>query len=184
MATATNSNGTGLGLLIVAGALAWAAHSGIFYQTGKEWFDTCWTAQHSKDGPKTPEEAAAWGKCNFTTNKSLFDAGFAYSGNPEYAVTPQLKAMVKACPSNYSDIPLDGIDRLAVRMVEQHGGATFVDGFLPASSLIVKTFETRWPDCPAVRSANGFPKLVEKDGDFGWETPCQPCQAEQAARNR
>lgn len=170
-----------ISLLMLAAAISWAIHAGWFYQTGSQWFDACWRAKHSTSGPQTPDEAVSWGKCKYTTEKSLFDAGFVFAGNPAYAVTPELKAVVNACPSNYSDIPMSGPQFLAVDMAEEQGGPNILDKFLPASLLIVRAFKTKWPECPAVRLANGFPKIVEVRGSFQWAAPCKPCEAEQAA---
>ena len=180
----TKSDGSAVGILILVGLLAWAAHSGWFYQTGQQWFDTCWSAQNLTDGPKTPEEALARGQCKYNAEKALFAAGFVFSGNPEFSVTPELKATSDACPSNYKDVPIAGPQILVVNMIQERGGVDRLDSFLPASRLIVRTFESRWPSCPAVREANGFPKIVEKNGEFDWATKCKPCEAEQTAINR
>lgn len=171
-------------LVVFIALVSWLAYSGLFYQTGKQWFDSCWQAQNSKEGPKTPDEAASRGKCKYIAEKSLFESGFIFSGNPEHAVTPELKEIVAACPSNYSDIPFGGPQILAVDMVESHGGAEILDSFLPASHLIVGAFKSRWPNCPSARERGGFPKIVERNGVFEWEAPCKPCEAEQTAINK
>lgn len=167
--------------IIGAAVLAALAYNGIFYQTGKQWYDTCWSAKHSKDGPKSADEAAAWGKCEYVARKALFDKGFIFSGNPDNAVTPALKEVVESCPSNYSDIPLSGVDTLAIDLIEQQGGASFWDKFLPANNLINHVFLAKWPNCPVTRSKWGFPKIVEKNGSFDWESECKPCEAERNA---
>ena len=115
--------------------------------------------------------------------RALFEAGYIFSGDPEYAVTPELKAVSRSCPSNFSNIPIGGVQLLALDMIEQDGGTTFVDRFMKPDSMIVRTFNKKWPNCSAARLANGFPKIVMNNGEWKFEAPCTPCEAEEKARN-
>ena len=67
---------------------------------------------------------------------------------------------------------------LAVDLAVHQGGPTVFDRFTPANRLIVRTFTAKWPNCPAARAANGFPRIVERNGKFEFEEPCKPCEAE------
>jgi hypothetical protein len=167
--------------VIIAGAVVWFLQSGIPYQTGQQWFYSCWASQHSRHPPINSNEAKAWARCTYVAKKALFDAGFVFSGNPKYAVTPSLKAIHNACPSNYSDIPIGGVDILAVSLIQQTAGDTFIDRFIPPDSMIVRAFKSKWPNCPSVRLTAGFPKIVEKNGEWVYETRCVPCEAEKKA---
>ncbi len=166
---------------ILAAAIAWMAHAGVFYQTGTQWFQSCWIAKHEKRSPATPDESIAWAKCEPTTQRAVFNAGFVLSGNPEYAVTPELKALGNACPSLYRDIPIAGMNYLAVNMVEESGGPTVVDSFTPPDAMIKTAFMSKWPNCPSVAKANGFPRAVYRGDAWEFESPCKPCEAEKKA---
>ena len=168
-------------LLVVAALSAALAYFGVFYQTGSQWFQSCWTAQHSNRAPTSPEESISWAQCGEVTQRALFDAGFIFAGNPTYAVTPELKAIVEACPSNYSDIPLSGSQVLAVDFIEKSGGPELLDKFTPPDQMIVRAFKSRWPNCQAVRLANNIPKLIKQGSDWVFEAPCKPCEAEKNA---
>lgn len=172
-----------LGLGFIAGLIfvVLAVGGWLPYKTGKEWYDTCWQAHNSESGkPKTPEEAADWKQCEPVAERALYEAGFIFSGNPDQATTKPLKAVAEACPSNYSDVPLGGINLLVLAQVEQMGGAGLTDRFMPANELIVRAMKQKWPNCPSVREAEGFPKIVMKNGRWDYQFECQPCKAEQA----
>lgn len=166
---------------IVAIAIAWMAQAGMFYQTGNQWFQACWTQKYEKRSPANSDESIAWAKCEPATQRAVFNSGFFPSGNPADAITPELKALVKACPSNYSDIPMFGMNLLAVDIVEKSGGPNFIDRFLPPDSMIARAFKSRWPNCPAIREANGFPKIVLRGEAWELDSPCKPCEAEKKA---
>src|SRR5882672_9724914 len=130
MAKTTVDGGTFFVIVFVLGLALAAAYSGWLYQTGQQWFENCWQAQHSPEGPKTPRQAVSWGTCEQTTKRALFNAGFVFAGNPQFAVTPELKALVQACPSNYSDVPIGGPHLIAVDLVVQRGGPDLLDRFM------------------------------------------------------
>jgi len=170
-------------LLLCGFVAAFAADQGMFYTTGKQWFDSCWTAQHSKRQAASPEEAVSWGKCEKTAAFAVFEAGFMFADDPGQSITGPARAVAAACPSSWSDLPIGGIAVLGVNLVEQDGGPSFLDRFTPASRLIGRAYRKKWPGCPAARLANHFPRLVPKPGgEFGWDGPCQPCVVEERAR--
>ena len=169
------------GFFVLAALGAALAYFGVFYQTGDQWFQSCWPAQHANRAPTSPEESIAWAQCSEVTQRALFNSGFIFAGNPEHAVTPELKAVVSACPSNYSDIPLGGAHILAVDFIEKDGGPRLFDKFTPPDQMIVRVFKSRWPNCQAVRLANNIPKLVKQGEGWGFESPCKPCEAEKKA---
>ncbi|MFM0513622.1 hypothetical protein [Paraburkholderia sp. RL17-373-BIF-A] len=105
----TNNNDSG-GLVVIVLAIAvWGLNAGWFYQTGQQWFDTCWQSINSKNPPATSAESTAWEQCGPRIQKALYDAGYVFGGNPEYAVTPELKAVDAACPNSFTEIPMSGV---------------------------------------------------------------------------
>ena len=165
--------------------LFWVLQSGILFQTGYQWHQACWLAQNSGNrSPQTAEEATAWAQCAPVARRALFEAGYLFSGNPEYAVTPALKALTQACPSSYSEIPVGGVHLLVVKMLQNAGGPNLLDRFMPVDSMIVRTFNSRWPDCNLERTRNGFPRIVMKNREWGWETPCKTCEPEITASEK
>lgn len=170
--------------IVVGLLLGLLLQSGVPYQTGHQWYEDCWRAQHANGKEaSSPSEAATWAQCQPVAERALFDAGWVFSGNPEYAVTPQLKAVTAACPSNYSDIPIAGIHYLVVPEIEKAGGADLLDRFLPPDPMIVRAMSVRWPHCAQVRFEQGIPKIVKKDGKWDFVTECWPCKAEQQAKD-
>jgi hypothetical protein len=158
-------------------AIGWMVHAGVFFQTGNQWFQSCWTEQNGNRKPVTPEESIAWSKCESVTKRAVFSSGFVPSVNPEYAITPETKALTGVCPSNYSDIAGDGsMKYLAVPLVVKIGGPTLIDKFTPPDAMIERAFQARWPNCQAVAKANGFPKIVLRDGKWEFESSCKPCE--------
>lgn len=169
--------------LVVLGVIAFfVLRTGVLYQTGSQWFTACWQAQHATEPAKTPEEAIARNSCGHTAEAALYDAGYIFAGNPEYAKTPELHAVQQACPNAYSEVPLMGIQILLVDDLEAHGGTDLLDSVLPAGTTIKRVLKKRWPNCAAVREAAGFPKVIEKNGGFHFADDCKPCEAEQAAK--
>jgi hypothetical protein len=166
-------------------ALAWSVQAGWFYQTGSQWFETCWSAKSSKDEPTTFAESFARKQCQPVADRAIYGAGFIYSGMAERAVTPELQAIQRACPSQWSDVAWAGAHFTVLKMLEDNGGPDFIDRFLPAERTVARVFLKRWPDCPRVREENGFPKIVKQpDGEWGFATPCRPCEAERLPRDR
>jgi hypothetical protein len=168
-------------LIVIAIGLG-LCYGGVFYQTGAQFYEACWQKAHANNRePDSPEQAARWATCGGTTDDALFNAGFIFSGNPVFAVTPQLKAVDAACPSNYSDLPMDGAWYLAVKMIQDSGGPVLLDRITPARSAIVRVFESKWPRCAATATANGFPKLVKRNGNWEFATTCVPCKPQEQA---
>lgn len=167
-------------VVLVVGA--WMTHAGVFYQTGQQWFESCWTKTNQQRDPATPQEAVAWQQCEPLTMSAVYRAGFVFGGDPERELTPAAKAVTAACPSNWTDMPIGGIHVLAVKLIEEQGGPRFEDRFLPPGKLVTHAFMSKWPQCPAVRVANGFPKIVNHGGTWDFEVPCKPCEEEAAAR--
>lgn len=171
--------------LVLLVAVGWALQKGWFYQTGQQWFDSCWASVNANGrSAASPEEATAWAQCGPVVDKALFDAGYVFSGNPQYAVIPQLHALAAACPSNYTDIPLAGPYSLAVSLIQDAGGPRWLDRFLPPGRMIVKVFDARWPQCTVERVRNGFPKIVMISGKWDFESHCVPCDAELKAMGK
>jgi hypothetical protein len=175
-----------LSVLIITAAAGWLCHRGTFYQTGAQFYSSCRQRMHANGREaNSPEQAAEWATCDETAETAVYRHGFVFGGNPDYAVTPQLKAVRAACPSMYSGVPLTGIWGLAVQMIQDSGGATLTDQFLPARATIVRVFAAKWPNCAKTATANGFPKLVKRQGTWEFDTECTPCMAEkQAMKNR
>lgn len=161
------------------------ASKDYFYQTGQQWFESCWSYTKSTDHtPKSPAEESAWQQCEPEIRRALFDAGYIFGGNPDYAVTPELKAVEAACPNGWSEIPMSGVNVMAIDLITRDGGPQFLDKFLPPDRMIVRTFNKRYPNCNAERAKNGFPKIVPKGDDFDWSEPSKPCEAEKAAMKK
>ena len=173
-----------MGVFALIGVIAfgWMIHAGVFFQTGSQWFQSCWNEKHEQRMPATPEESIAWAKCEPVVERAVFGAGFVPSGNPAYATTRELKAISNACPNNYSDIPLfGGMKRLAVDLVEKTGGPTLIERFTPPDAMIERAFKSKWPNCPSEAKANGFPKIVLRGEVWEFESTCKPCEAEKEA---
>ena len=169
-------------LVVLISLGVWLAQSGVFYQTGRLWFDSCWTLKNAKRDPLTPQEAIAWKQCEPVTEKAVYEAGFIFGGDPKKEITPAAKAITAACPSNWSDIPIGGAFFLPVQLIERQGGPRLVDRFMPPESLVAHAFKSKWPGCPAARVANGYPKIVRKGDAWDFESPCKPCAEEKSAR--
>jgi hypothetical protein len=171
----------GLVAAVVIGAIL--SHQGVFYQTGSQFYRTCWERLHSKPDskPDTPEQAAAWATCQLVAESAFSKEGFLFSGNPELAVTPQLTAVYHACPSQWSDMFPEDLWRVAVQVIQDNGGPRLPDKFLPAASAVTRAFSTKWPSCVATARKNGFPRIVMRNGSWDFEEKCVPCEAGQEA---
>jgi hypothetical protein len=171
-----------LSVLIITAVAGWLCYRGTFYQTGAQFYASCGQRMHANGHEaNSPEQAAQWATCDETAKTAVYRHGFVFGGSPDYAVTPQLQAVRAACPSMYGDVPLTGIWALAVQMIQDSGGATLTDEFLPARATIVRVFTAKWPDCARTATANGFPKLVKRKGTWEFDTLCAPCVAEKQA---
>ncbi len=166
-------------VLIITAVAGWLCYRGTFYQTGAQFYSRCWQRMHANGREaNSPEQAAEWATCDEAAKIAVYRHGFVFAGNRDYALTPQLKALRAACPSMDGDLPLAGIWALAVQMIEDSGGTTLTDKFLPARATIVRVFTAKWPNCAKTATANGFPKLVKRKGSWEFDTECKPCMAE------
>ena len=163
---------------ILAVALAWVAQAGVFYQTGSQWFQACWSLKNLRRSAETAEESMAWSKCSPTAQRAVYSAGIVPSGDPDNSFTPAVKALNQACPSNFKDIPLFGLSFLAVNLIEASGGPSVWDRFMSPDGMIQRAFESKWPNCSSVAQAQGFPKIVARGEKWEFETPCKPCEVE------
>lgn len=111
-------------IAMLAAIVIWAARAGAFYQTGQNWHHACWTAQHAKRPAATPQESIAWNQCEPAALRAFFGAGFIAPGEAARAVTQAERAVARACPNSYSDVPIGGLSFLAVRLIEESGGLT------------------------------------------------------------
>jgi hypothetical protein len=171
-----------LSVPIITAVAAYLCYRGAFYQTGAQFYSSCWQRMQANGrDANSAEQAAEWAMCDETTKTAVYRHGFVFAGNPRYAVTPQLKTVQAACPSSYSDVPRAGIWALAVRMIQQGGGTTLADKFLPARATVVRVFSSKWPNCVATATENGFPKVVKRHGTWDFVTECMPCKAEDEA---
>jgi len=169
-------------VLIITAVAGWLCYSGAFYQTGAQFYSRCWQRmQVSGREANSPEQAAQWATCDEMAKTAVYRHGFVFAGKRDYAVTPQLKAVRAACPSMDGDVPRTGIWALAVQMIQDSGGTTLTDKFLPARAAIVRVFIAKWPNCAKAAKANGFPKLVKRKGSWEFDTECMPCLAEKQA---
>jgi hypothetical protein len=69
-------------------------------------------------------------------------------------------------------------------MIQDSGGTTLTDRFLPARATIVRVFTAKWPNCAKTATANGFPKLVKRNSTWEFDTECTPCMAEKQAMKK
>jgi hypothetical protein len=174
-----------LSVLIITAVAGCLCYRGTFYQTGAQFYSSCWQRMHANGREaNSPRQAAEWATCDETAKTAVYRHGFVFAGNPDYAVTPQLKAVRAACPSSYGDVPVTGIWALAIRMIQDSGGTTLTDKFLPARATIVRVFTAKWPNCAMTATANGFPKLVKRKGTWEFDTECTPCMAEEQAMKK
>jgi len=172
-------------VLIITAVAGWLCYRGAFYQTGAQFYSRCWQRMHVNGREaNSPEQAAEWATCDEMAKTAVYRHGFVFAGNREYAVTPQLKAVRAACPSMDGDVPRTGIWALAVQMIQDSGGTTLTDKFLPARAAIVRVFIAKWPNCVKTATANGFPKLVKRKGSWEFDTECKPCIAEKQAMKK
>jgi hypothetical protein len=172
----------GIVAAVLLGVVVAISSTGLFYTTGWRWYDSCWRRIHSaKSEPESPEQAIAWSKCDAIADSALYGVGYIAAGNPQFAVSPQLKAIQAACPNAYKEIAVGGWWINAIELIAGNGGPQLIDRFRPAGGMIIEAFRNRWPKCAEVRAAMDFPKMVRKQATWDWETPCKPCEAEDNA---
>lgn len=157
-------------------ALGWMVHTGMFFQTGNQWFQSCWTQVYGEREPATPNEAVAWSKCDLLTERAFYGSGFVPMGSVFDVGTPEVDALYSACPSKFHDFEIERMRTLAIDLIVTAGGPTLIDGFMPPDSMIERAFKSRWPNCQAVAKANGFPKIILRGGKWEFESPCKPCE--------
>jgi hypothetical protein len=185
-------------------ALALCVQAGLFFQTGHQWFEACWSRVSLSDQPATAKEAVAWARCAPVAEEAIYSAGFVFFGDydsdsdfgvgpadpagpiffrrdPDNTAIAAEKAIAAACPSNMTDVPIGGAYFLTVDLIKKQG-VRLIDRLIPSQHMIANAFETRWPACVSTRIANGYPKIVKKGDAWDWETPCEPCRAAAAAR--
>jgi hypothetical protein len=183
----TRTSGSAGSLVIIAVIVGFLAlgYAGVIYQNGGQYYATCWKKMHAKGAEAdSPEQAAEWAKCEDTALAASYGEGFVFGGNPEFGVTPQLKAVEAACPSAWSDFAPEGAWQFVVERVQDTGGPTFVDKVAPAKYMVVRVFKARWPKCPATAAAKGFPRIVRKNDEWAWAAECIPCRAEHEAMDK
>jgi hypothetical protein len=162
----------------------------VFYLTGYGYAEYCWNIQQNKDAsnPKDFKELMQRAKeqmkskqCELIPQRAMFGRGYVTAGNPEYAVTPELKELQKACPNSWNELPAFGLQYWVTQEVAK-GDISFMDRFLPANFMIERMIDKRWSQCPSVRAKVGIPKLIEKsEGEWEFEKECIPCKAEREA---
>lgn len=166
-------SGEFLGSLFTLGVLAVgaAAYDGQFYPTGRHWYESCWAK--SKGGKASnPYQEARWSTCEPIASRAFFDAGLLFSSGTG---DENAKRLASVCPSAWSDLYFGGNYVLGVKLVQERGGPSPMDGILPAGWLLKRTFAAKWPQCRAEADNQGYPRIVEKSpGVFGWERPCPP----------
>jgi hypothetical protein len=70
-------------VLLISAGLLWLCHSGSLYQTGAQYYQTCWDYEHPKqEGLASADQAAQWATCKETAQAASYGAGFVFSGNP------------------------------------------------------------------------------------------------------
>ena len=153
--------------------------SNIFYQTGQDWFETCWKVRNTKDlKPENASEAVKWAKCRSSAENAVYSAGFVTVGSAPAELPDKIKAVFETCPNEWFGVAdLDGLDGRALQHLERSGGPSVMDGLLPASSMISRVYRTLYPNCVEKREAAGFPKMTKKpNGNWDFESDCEPCK--------
>jgi hypothetical protein len=140
-------------LLVGIGAGA-AAHHGMFYVTGSQFYEACRQRQAKEkiDGgfkdveADNPSQAALWGSCTPIMGESMENAGSAIGSSSPQA-TEDAKALVSACPDAYAEMPVfpKFWYVIAVDVIEKNGGP--IDRVAPAGWLTERAMKARWPRC-------------------------------------
>jgi hypothetical protein len=147
--------------------------------TGKAYYEACWELKTKTVGftdptPSTPYQAGQWKQCEPVAQRALFASGLIFAGRESGEDYDRLR---RACPDQYSEVPMGGIFHLYVKDTETEGGVRGIDSFLPATWSLSHWAAMRWPRCNDERERQGFPKIIEKnDGTFAWEKPCPKCK--------
>lgn len=151
-------------LLAALAVLAYFCQRGAFYETGAQYYDSCW--QHARAwgfDAKSPEQAALWAQCEPLSENAFFQAGYELGSNdpnPEHiAYDPHPKGIDLWCPNAFADVPNDNTPAndalfgLVVKLIQDSGGPTLLDQFEPAHKLILRVLDARWPRCQAAVNA-------------------------------
>lgn len=165
--------------ILVAAALA---YSGVFYDTGQQYYEACWAKKAAtktfveEPQASNPSQSIMWKKCEIETERAVYRAGLIFASHAEEDA--EMLALEKACPSSWSDLPMAGAYYLTIDLVEQRGGPQLVDRFIPARLMIQRVWKARWPRCDTERRRQRYPKIVEDAaGNFQWAKPCPKCGA-------
>ena len=146
---------------------------------GKAYYETCWELKNKTKGftdptPSTPYEAGQWKQCEPVARRALFASGMIYAGQETGEEYDRLR---RACPDQFSEVPMGGLYYLYVKDMEIEGGVSGIDSLLPATWSLNHWATKRWPRCKQERERQGYPKVVEKkNGTFEWERPCPKCK--------
>ena len=167
----------GVALLAIAG-------SGVFFQTGVQWFESCWEKSNSAGPldrdpkPKSASQSIAWAQCGIKAANVFNDIGFVVSpSNVDEANADEVR-LWKACPNPWEHIPVKGVYASVVAEIEKMGGPQLVDYFLPADHLIRRAWLSRWPSCSSERKRQGYPKISAS----GWKGECVPCKGKPVSK--
>lgn len=169
--------------LVIAVVFVVLALNGLLYQTGEQWYQSCWQKLYSTEGwqepkPTTPEQAAAWNQCQLLAEKVTYDQGIIFTSywSEKDLSTSKYKEVHLNCPSELEDVPSGGWYIFFVKAIEANGGVEFLDRIMPAENMLQRIVKLKWPHCATARKSLGFPKIIRKNGTWDWETPCIPCQ--------
>jgi hypothetical protein len=160
----------------------------FFYLTGYGYAELCWKATQVKSSEKSTDfkdviTRAKFNEqskqCELIANRAMFGRGYVIAGNPDYAVTTELKEIQKYCPKGFNELPFLGLHYWVIKQVEAGQSLEILDRFLPARFFIERMIDKKWGQCPEVRAKVGIPHLVESsDGTWIFESECIPCKAE------
>jgi len=129
-------------ILTLLTAIIWLIYQGTFYQTGRQWYHSCWqkynatTEWFAEPQPKSPEEAANWAQCTKLADEVTYGNGMVFTSNPVDENDKVGIALAKACPAPWSDYPINGIYVIFVKNIENSGGVSLVDNLRPAQSML------------------------------------------------
>ena len=165
-----------LGLLVGG---VWLMQCGLIYQTGAQWYDSCWRSTRGglsdKPSPATPAEAKAWSACEAQADQAFHDAGLVWTKRLFLADPVDhlpFAGILKACPSIWRDQPMGGMHYKLVSLLEERGGHDLLDRFLPAEQMLVRIYEERWPDCNRAREAAKVPRMRKMHNEWDFVEPC------------
>ena len=156
------------------------AASGYLYTNGKTYYETCYEYKVEQEKsawsePKTtdPYKAAAWKNCELISRQAIFDKGIILSELGKYRDDIILAS---ACPSYLEDMPIAGTYIFTVKLIENAGGPTLLQKYLPASMMISDLYERRWPNCISTRKRLGYSRMTAmSDGSYEFLEKCDDC---------